>query len=95
MVGVKSSARRLGAGVRSGVGIFYVLAVVMAAAAGAAAGLGLLFAIGVVGYAVHLAVQVWRLRPGEATLALRLFRSNRQAGLILLVAIAAGGLQWV
>jgi 4-hydroxybenzoate polyprenyltransferase len=43
-------------------------------------------------YATHLARQVRTLVPEEGALALRLFKSNREAGLILLAAIAAGGL---
>ena len=90
MVGVKSSARRLGGGVKTGVAVFYGLAVLMAALAGMSAGLGPLFFVGLVAYAAHLAWQVSRLRPDDPALALALFKSNREAGLILLAAIAFG-----
>lgn len=92
MVGVKSSARRLGARVRVGVGVFYALAAGFAAAAGAAAGLGRWFWMGLVLYALHLALQTWRARRDDPRLALALFRSNRDAGLILLAAIGLGAL---
>lgn len=92
MVGVKSSARRLGAGVKRGVAAFYALAVTCAVLAGAAAGLGALFFAGCVAYAAHLAWQVRTLRPDDSALALKLFKSNREAGLILLAAIALGAL---
>ncbi len=92
MVGVKSTARRLGSGVRAGVGVFYVGAVLCAGLAGVAAGLWPLFFLGLGAYALHLAWQVWRLRPDDGALALRLFKSNRDAGLILLAAIALGAL---
>ncbi|NBB51076.1 4-hydroxybenzoate octaprenyltransferase [Rhizobium sp. CRIBSB] len=90
MVGVKSSARRLGGGVRTGVAVFYGLSVVCAAAAGVAAGLGPLYGLGLLGYAGHLALQVVRLRPTDPAMALSLFKSNRDAGLILLAAIGLG-----
>ena len=92
MVGVKSSARRLGSNVPRGVAIFYVLAIACAAAAGWLAGLGPLYWLGLAGYAVHLALQARRIRGDDPALALRLFRSNRDAGLILLAAIALGAL---
>ncbi|RZJ92894.1 MAG: 4-hydroxybenzoate octaprenyltransferase, partial [Brevundimonas sp.] len=90
MVGVKSSARRLGAGVRRGVAVFYLLAVVFAALAGLLAGLGPLFYVGLTGYALHLAWQTRSIRPDDGPLALALFKSNREAGLMLLLAIILG-----
>ncbi|MBJ7446418.1 MAG: 4-hydroxybenzoate octaprenyltransferase [Brevundimonas sp.] len=90
MVGVKSSARRLGGNVQRGVGVFYALATVFAGLAGALAGLGPLFWIGLAAYAAHLAWQTRRVRSDDGTLALRLFRSNREAGFVLLIAIILG-----
>ncbi|HEY0103011.1 MAG TPA: UbiA family prenyltransferase [Brevundimonas sp.] len=90
MVGVKSSARRLAGAVRQGVAVFYLLALLCAAGAGATAGLGPLFWVALLSYAAQLGWQVWRLRPEESALALRLFKSNRDAGLILLSAIILG-----
>jgi len=92
MAGVKSSARRLGSQVKPGVAVFYVLAVLLAGAAGWAAGMGPVFYVGLTLYALHLAWQVKSLRPEDGVLALRLFKSNREAGLILLAAIAFNGL---
>lgn len=93
MVGVKSSARRLGSSVRLGVSVFYLLAIVFAALAGLLAGLGPLFYLGLTGYAVHLLWQTRRVRADDGGLALRLFKSNREAGLILLLAIILGSVQ--
>ena len=90
MVGVKSSARRLGAGVGRGVSIFYGLAVLLAALAGLAAGLGPLFYLVLLAYAAHFVWQARRLRPEDPALALALFKSNREAGLVLLLAIIVG-----
>ena len=92
MVGVKSSARRLGSQVPRGVGAFYGLTVLCALLAGALAGLGALFYLTVFLYAAHLAWQVRTLKPDDGGLALKLFRSNREAGLILLAAIGLGAL---
>ncbi len=92
MIGVKSSARRLASAVRPGVAVFYVLTVVMAALTGLAAGLGPLFWLGLVAYAAHLARQVARLDRNDSALALKLFKSNREAGFVLLAAIALGSL---
>ncbi|MGA0546642.1 UbiA family prenyltransferase [Brevundimonas sp. VNH65] len=92
MVGVKSSARRLGAGVGRGVAVFYGLAILFAGLAALNAGLGPVFWLGLIAYAAHLFMQVRRLRLDDAALALKLFKSNREAGLILLAAIALGSL---
>jgi 4-hydroxybenzoate polyprenyltransferase len=92
LVGVKSTARRLGSDVRSGVAAFYAVAALCAGLAGVAIGLWPLFFIALAIYALHLAWQVWRLRPDDGALSLRLFKSNRDAGLILLAAIGAGAL---
>ncbi|NBW07337.1 MAG: 4-hydroxybenzoate octaprenyltransferase [Caulobacteraceae bacterium] len=94
MVGVKSSARRLGSAVKPGVATFYVLTVLCALAAGWAAGLGPLFYAAVLVYAGHLVWQVRTLRPENATLALKLFKSNREAGFILLGALALGAVHF-
>ena len=90
LVGVKSSARRLGAGVRMGVAGFYAAAWALAGAAGWLAGFGPWFYAGWALYGGHLAWQASRVQPGDGARALRLFKSNRDAGLILFVALALG-----
>ncbi|WP_336978702.1 UbiA family prenyltransferase [Brevundimonas nasdae] len=92
MIGVKSSARRLASAVQPGVAVFYGLAVLLAALTGLSANLGPLFWIGLIAYAAHLARQVIRLDRNDGALALKLFKSNREAGLILLAAIALGSI---
>ncbi|MDO1559361.1 4-hydroxybenzoate octaprenyltransferase [Brevundimonas sp. 2R-24] len=91
LVGVKSSARRLGGRAAQGVMIFYVLAVASVVGAGVLAGLHWAFYVGVALYAAHLIWQVRRLRLDDPALALKLFKSNAWAGLILLAALFAGG----
>ena len=61
-------------------------------AAGYVAGLGPVFYVGLALYALHFVWQVRRLQPDDPKLSLRLFKSNRDAGLILLAAIAFNGL---
>jgi len=94
MVGVKSSARRLGGAARRGVAAFYGAALLLSVLAGATSGLGLLFYVVLLAYAAHLAWQVRTLRLDDPVLALTLFKSNREAGFILLAAIALGSLRF-
>ncbi|WP_292228522.1 UbiA family prenyltransferase [Brevundimonas sp.] len=92
MVGVKSSARRLASAVQPGVAAFYGLAAAFAGAAGLAAGLGPLFFLGLALYAAHLIRQIVRIDRNDPARALVLFRSNREAGFILLAAIVLGSI---
>ncbi len=82
--GVGSTARLFGAHVRIAVGALYGLSAIFAAAAVHFAQVGYLAQVGVAAYACHLAGQVALLRPDCAPQrALALFRSNRDAGLLL------------
>jgi 4-hydroxybenzoate polyprenyltransferase len=92
LIGVKSSARRLGSKVRLGVAIFYGLAAALALASVSTAHLGVASMIGVGLYGAQLSWQLGRLRPDNGAVALRLFKSNRVAGFILFLALAAGAL---
>lgn len=93
IIGVRSTARLFAGRVRLGVGLFYLGAVVCALAAARLAGGGLIAAAGVFAFALHLAWQVRRVRAGDPALALALFRSNRDAGLLLFAGLAADG--WI
>ncbi|HXQ11833.1 MAG TPA: UbiA family prenyltransferase [Caulobacteraceae bacterium] len=90
LVGVKSSARRLGDGVSLGVFSVYAVAIGLVFAAGWVARLGPLFGFGAIVYAAHLLRQPFALKVDDPARALRLFKSNRDAALILLAALAAG-----
>ena len=94
LVGVKSSARRLGAHVKRGVGLFYAACAALALLAGWMGGLGFPFYFLWLFFAGHLAWQAVKVRPGDGARALELFRSNRDAGLILAVALALGAMRW-
>ncbi len=91
IVGVRSTARLFGGRVRQAVGWLYLVAVGFAALAVRLAGGGTWAMLGVAAFAAHLAWQTWRVRPGDAGLALRLFRSNRDAGLLLFAGLAIEG----
>jgi 4-hydroxybenzoate polyprenyltransferase len=90
LVGVKSSALRLGEAAPRAVTGFYAASLALALAAGWLAGLSPLFTAGAVAFGAQLAWQARRLRLGDPALALRLFKSNTTAGLILFLALAAG-----
>lgn len=83
LAGVRSTARLFGDHVRFGVGLLYTGAILSIAAALIAAGAGFLAAAGLILFALHLAWQVHEIDPGDEQKALRLFRSNRDAGLLL------------
>jgi 4-hydroxybenzoate polyprenyltransferase len=81
LAGVKSSARRLGRHARRGVGVFYAVSVGLLLWTPAAVGPGLI--LGLLAYATHLALQVDRLKDHSPDRALRIFKSNVVAGLLL------------
>lgn len=83
MVGIKSSARFFGERVRLGVAASYGIALLFILAALVAADTGPLGFVGLGLFALHLAWQIARIDKNDGLRALRLFRSNRDAGLIL------------
>jgi 4-hydroxybenzoate polyprenyltransferase len=91
LAGVKSSARRLGRHAPGAVMAFYAASVVLALASWRSAALGPWFLPIAAVFGAHLAWQARRLRVDDPGGALRLFRSNTLAGLILFAAIVAGG----
>ncbi len=90
LAGVKSSARRLGAAAPRGVLFFYGVAIILTTLAAAAGGLGPLVFPFLLLYAAHLIRQGLRLKVDDPMGALTLFKSNRNAGLILFVGLVAG-----
>ena len=83
LIGIKSTALLFGERTPTMLATFYAGAIVLIAAAGFMAGGGIIFTIGIVGFAVHLAWQVSRLDIDDPVHCLVLFKSNRDAGLIL------------
>jgi 4-hydroxybenzoate polyprenyltransferase len=95
VVGIKSSARLFGPHVRLGVGACYSVAVVllmMALALLRPERAGFLAYLGVAVFGLHLAWQTWRIDRCNGGLSLRLFRSNRDAGLILFALLSLDAL---
>ena len=92
LVGVKSSARALGARAQLGVGTCYVIALIGWAAAIWAVRPQPLALVALLPAALHLAGQVARTDPANGARALALFRSNRFTGLLLFLAFLVIGL---
>ena len=80
--GVRSTARLFAGRLTQGVAICYVAAAGFAAAALASAHVGWAGWLGFLGFVAHLVWQTRRLKADESV-ALTLFRSNRDAGLLL------------
>ncbi len=92
LVGVKSSARRLGDNAPLGIGIFYALALLLWGAASWQVRPDWLALAALVPAALHLGNQAMRADPADAELALQLFRSNRTCGLLVFLAMLVVGL---
>lgn len=87
MIGIKSTALLFGADTQRALTLFYSAAVVLIGIACVMAGAGWITLVGLAGFAAHLAWQVRRIDIDDPALCLRLFRSNRDAGLILFAAM--------
>jgi 4-hydroxybenzoate polyprenyltransferase len=89
LIGVKSTALLFGTRTRQALMVFYGAAAVLIGTAFALAGAGFPAWIGLLGFAVHLGWQIRRLQIGDPALCLRIFKSNRDAGLLLLLGLLA------
>jgi 4-hydroxybenzoate polyprenyltransferase len=92
LVGVKSSARRLGDHAPLGIAIFYVVALILWGAAIWSVRPDWLALLTLLPAAIHLADQAMRADPVDGALALKLFRSNRTCGLLVGLAMLVVGL---
>jgi 4-hydroxybenzoate polyprenyltransferase len=92
LVGVKSSARRLGVHAAIGVGTVYAIAVALWGAAIWMVRPDWIALAALAPAALHLANQALRADPADGEGALRLFRSNRSCGLLMLLAMLVVGL---
>ena len=92
LVGVKSSARRLGEKAPLGVAIFYLIAVLVWAAALWSVRPDWLALLALAPAAIHLSNQALRADPKDGEGALRLFRSNRTTGFLIFLAMLVVGL---
>ena len=83
LIGIKSTALLFRERTKPMLALFYALAVALIALAGWSAGAGLVFALGLLAFAAHLAWQITRLDVDDPINCLVVFKSNRDAGLIL------------
>ena len=89
LIGIKSTALLFGARTRPALVAFYALAVVLIGAALALAGARWPAWIGLAAFAAHLVWQIARLDIADPALCLRVFKSNRDAGLLLFAGLLA------
>ena len=83
LIGIKSTALLFGEETRPMLAKFYAAAVVLIGFAGLMVGGRFIFVLGLIGFAAHLAWQVTQLDINDSARCLKLFKSNRDAGLIL------------
>jgi 4-hydroxybenzoate polyprenyltransferase len=91
LAGVKSSARALGAKARAGIGAFYTSAITMWGIALWTVRPDPVVLLALLPMAAHLGWQVVGLRRDDPADALRRFRSNRLAGLLMFLACLTVG----
>ncbi|MDB5521101.1 MAG: 4-hydroxybenzoate polyprenyltransferase [Tardiphaga sp.] len=89
LIGIKSTALLFGAKTRPMLMLFYGLAVALIGVALAMAHIGWMGWIGLAAFAAHLIWQIARLEISDSPLCLRLFKSNRDAGLLLFAGLLA------
>ena len=91
LIGVRSSALRMGANVRRGVALFYALALALWALAFWQLREDWLALLALAPMALHLFWQVSSLDPADGANALARFRANRFAGLLMALACWVAG----
>jgi 4-hydroxybenzoate polyprenyltransferase len=87
LIGIKSTALLFGERTKPMLAVFYGLAVVVLGAAGFCAGAGIVFALGLCAFAAHLIWQIVRLDISDPDNCLAVFKSDRDAGLLLFAAL--------
>jgi len=88
LLGLKSTALLFGDRTKPALAAFFAASVILIGLAGLSAGAGLVFWLALAAFAAHLARQVVRLDIGDPALCLALFKSNRDAGLLLFGGLA-------
>jgi 4-hydroxybenzoate polyprenyltransferase len=89
LIGIKSTALLFGTRTRPALSVFYGLAVVLIGLALTLSGVGAVAWIGLASFAAHLIRQIIRLEISDTALCLRVFKSNRDAGLLLFAGLLA------
>lgn len=89
LIGVKSTALKLGEKTVPALFLFYGLAALLFAEAGRAAGLGLIYSLAVAVLAIQFVWQIVMLDMDDSESCLKIFKSNTYAGWILVIGILA------
>jgi 4-hydroxybenzoate polyprenyltransferase len=89
LIGIKSTALLFGARTHRALTLFYALAAVLIGVALGLAGAHWPAWIGLAAFALHLIWQIKRLEISDPALCLRIFKSNRDAGLLLFAGLLA------
>ena len=89
LIGIKSTALLFGARTRPALAVFYGAAVVLIGMALVSAGANWPAWVGLAVFAAHLVWQIVRLDISNPALCLRIFKSNRDAGLLLFAGLLA------
>ncbi|WP_298103287.1 4-hydroxybenzoate octaprenyltransferase [Bradyrhizobium sp.] len=92
LIGVKSTARLFAARTHQALVVFYGLAVILIGVALRLSGTGPAGWFGLAAFAVHLAWQIGRIDINDPALCLRIFKSNRDAGLLLFAGLLVDAL---
>ncbi|MCX7312251.1 MAG: 4-hydroxybenzoate octaprenyltransferase [Alphaproteobacteria bacterium] len=87
LAGLKSTALLFRANTKPMLALFSAASVLLVGAAGIMAHGGYVFALGLIAFAAHLVWQIVRIDIDDPDSCLRMFRSNRDAGLILFAAL--------
>ncbi len=89
LIGIKSTALLFGPRTKPMLALFYGLAVALIALAGTLVGGGAVFALGLIAFAGQLGWQILRIDIDDPDACLRIFKTNRDAGLILFAGMLA------
>jgi 4-hydroxybenzoate polyprenyltransferase len=92
LIGIKSTALLFGARTHQALMLFYGLAVALIGVALMLAGAGVAAWLGLAAFAAHLVWQISRLEISDPALCLRIFKSNRDAGLLLFAGLLVDAL---
>ena len=92
LIGIKSTALLFGERTKPILSVFFAAAVLLIGWSAYLVGAGPVFWFALAAFAAHLAWQVRRFESGNPDLCLALFKSNRDAGLILFAGLILAGL---
>ncbi|MEZ5895203.1 MAG: 4-hydroxybenzoate octaprenyltransferase [Parvularculaceae bacterium] len=94
LIGVKSSARRLGRNSKPAIAAFYAITIALFAAIGVMEKFPWTYFVALCAPAAHFFWQVRTTDIDDSARCLRIFKSNRDAGLLLLAALLLALVRW-